>query len=102
MVSLPVSKFYELGIKASFEKAYRLQEVGEMFGNGYTVIANLDLKPESSKNVNIGAFFGFTFSKHHRFFGGFMVFRNANDFIYSVVYKSNSSVSRYENTSKVR
>lgn len=92
----------DLGIKASFEKAYRLQEVGEMFGNGYTVIANLDLKPESSKNVNIGAFYGFTFNKHKLFIEGSWFYRNANDFIYSVVYKSNSSVSRYENTSKVK
>ncbi|GLU57148.1 TonB-dependent receptor [Dyadobacter frigoris] len=92
----------DLGVKASFEKAYRLQEVGEMFGNGYTVIANLDLKPESSKNVNIGAFYGFTMNKHKLFIEGSWFYRNANDFIYAVVYKSNSSVSRYENTSKVK
>lgn len=92
----------DLGIKASFEKAYRLQEVGEMFGNGYTVIANLDLKPESSHNVNVGAYYGFTVNKHKLFIEGSWFYRNANDFIYAVVYKSNSSVSRYENTSKVK
>ncbi|MDQ6480029.1 carboxypeptidase-like regulatory domain-containing protein [Dyadobacter sp. LHD-138] len=92
----------DLGVKASYEKAYRLQEVGEMFGNGYTVIANLDLKPESSHNVNIGAYYGFTINKHKLFIEGSWFYRNANDFIYSVVYKSNSSVSRYENTSKVK
>ncbi|WP_229253841.1 TonB-dependent receptor [Dyadobacter sp. NIV53] len=92
----------DLGVKASFEKAYRLQEVGEMFGNGYTVIANLDLKPESSQNVNLGAYYGFTVNKHKLFIEGSWFYRNANDFIYAVVYKSNSSVSRYENTSKVK
>ena len=92
----------DLGVKASFEKAYRLQEVGEMFGNGYTVIANLDLKPESSHNLNIGAYYGWAVNKHKLFIEGSWFYRNANDFIYSVVYKSNSSVSRYENTSKVK
>ena len=92
----------DLGVKASFEKAYRLQEVGEMFGNGYTVIANLDLKPESSHNLNIGAYYGITVDKHKLFVEGSWFYRNANDFIYAVVYKSNSSVSRYENTSKVK
>ena len=92
----------DLGLKASFEKAYRLQEVGEMFGNGYTVVANLDLKPESSRNVNIGAYYGFNLDKHRFFIEGSWFYRNANDFIYAVVYKSNSSVSRYENTSKVK
>lgn len=92
----------DIGIKASFEKAYRLQEVGEMFGNGYTVVANLDLKPESSHNLNIGAYYGFRYNKHRLFFEGSWFYRNANDFIYAVVYKSNSSVSRYENTSNVK
>lgn len=92
----------ELGVKASFEKAYRLQEVGEMFGNGYTVVANLDLKPESSKNLNIGAYYGLRINKHKLFIEGSWFYRDANDFIYAVVYKSNSSVSRYENTSKVK
>lgn len=92
----------DIGIKASFEKAYRLQEVGEMFGNGYTVVANLDLKPESSHNLNIGAYYGVRYNKHRLFFEGSWFYRNANDFIYAVVYKSNSSVSRYENTSNVK
>lgn len=89
------------GLKASFEQAYRLQDVGELFGNGFTVIANPDLKPESSRNVNLGGYWGKR-SGQHRFFAeasGF--YRDAKDFIYTVVYQSNSSVSRYENTSKV-
>lgn len=92
----------ELGVKVSYEKAYRLQEVGEMFGNGYTIVANLDLKPESSKNFNVGAYYGWRVQKHRLFIEGSWFYRNANDFIYNVVYQSNSSVSRYENTSKVK
>lgn len=92
----------ELGVKFSYEKAYRLQEVGEMFGNGYTVVANLDLKPESSQNLNVGAYYGVRINKHKFFVEGSWFYRRANDFIYSVVYQSNSSVSRFENTSKVK
>jgi outer membrane receptor protein involved in Fe transport len=92
----------DLGVKFSYEKAYRLQEVGEMFGNGYTVVANLDLKPESSNNLNVGAYYGFRVNKHRLFVEGSWFYRNANDFIYAVVYQSNSSVSRFENTSKVK
>lgn len=90
------------GIKASYEQAYRLQEVGEMFGNGYTVVANLDLKPESSQNVNIGGFYGHRVNRHRFFAEAAWFFRDAKDFIYSVVYQTGSSISRFENTSKVR
>ena len=90
------------GIKASYEKAYRLQDVAEMFGNGYTVVANLDLKPESSHNLNVGGFIGHRSNRHRFFAEASWFFRDAKDFIYSVVYQSNASVSRYENTSKVR
>ncbi|WP_229243995.1 TonB-dependent receptor [Emticicia sp. CRIBPO] len=92
----------DLGVKVSYEKAYRLQEVGEMFGNGYTVVANLELKPESSQNFNLGAYYGFRVNKHKVFLEVSWFYRQANDFIYSVVYRSNSSVSRFENTSKVK
>lgn len=91
-----------IGVKASYERSYRLQEVGEMFGNGYTIIANLDLKPEASHNVNVGAFLNKRVQKHHFFAEASWFFRDASDFIYAVVYQSNRAVSRYANTSKVR
>ncbi|WP_423737352.1 TonB-dependent receptor domain-containing protein [Chitinophaga caseinilytica] len=92
----------DFGVKASYEKAYRLPEVSEMFGNGYDQIANPLLKPESSHNVNLGAYYG-TQRGNSRFYaegGGF--FRDAVDFIFPKTYQSNSQVIRYENTSKVR
>ncbi|GAA3627387.1 TonB-dependent receptor [Flavivirga jejuensis] len=89
------------GLKASYEKAYRLQEVGELFGNGYTVIANNELKPENSHNFNLGLFYGINWNSNSLFFetGGFL--RDAENFIAPVVYLSNSQIIRYENTSKV-
>ncbi|HEY9258636.1 TonB-dependent receptor [Chitinophaga sp.] len=91
-----------LGVKASVEKAYRLQEVGEVFGNGSTEIGNPALKPEHSTNVNAGAYYSIQKGQHRIFAeaGGF--YRNAADFIYAVVYQSNASMSQYLNTSKVR
>lgn len=41
-------------IKLGFEKTYRLPEGYEMFGNGLGLLPNLSIKPEESKNFNIG------------------------------------------------
>lgn len=89
------------GIKASFEKAYRLQRVDEVFGNGYSIVANPKLIPEHSNNFNVGGYWKNEGENHHFFIetGGY--FRNAKGFISPVVYQSNSQISRYENTSNV-
>lgn len=92
----------DFGVKASYEKAYRIPEVGEMFGNGYDQIANPLLKPESSNNVNLGAYYGKQLGDHRFFAEGGGFFRDAADFIYAKTYQSNSQVIRYENTSKVK
>ncbi|NMH87234.1 TonB-dependent receptor [Flavivirga algicola] len=88
------------GLKASYEKAYRLQEVGELFGNGYTVVSNSDLGPESSNNYNLGLFYGANFKNQSLFFETSAFIRDAENFIAPVAYQSNSRVIRYENTSK--
>ncbi|MEP2276102.1 MAG: TonB-dependent receptor [Reichenbachiella sp.] len=43
-----------LQLKASFEKAFRFPESGEMYGDGLNVIPNPTLQPETSYNYNIG------------------------------------------------
>lgn len=90
-----------IGVKASYEKAYRLQRVDEVFGNGYSVVANPALKPENSNNYNVGAYWKNEAENHHFFVetGGYL--RNAKGFISAVVYQSNSQISRFENTSNV-
>ncbi len=90
-----------IGIKASYEKAYRLQRVDEVFGNGYSVVANPGLKPESSNNYNVGGYWKNDAVDHHFFVetGGYL--RKAKDFIFSKVYQSNSQISRFENTSNI-
>jgi outer membrane receptor protein involved in Fe transport len=87
----------ELGVKASFEHSYRLQEAEEMFGNGYMTAPNLDLKPEGSDNINIGIFYGKHFGKHSFFTEASWFYRNADDFIYYV-----PASKRYENKASVK
>jgi hypothetical protein len=42
-------------LKASYEWATRLPRPDEVFGDGMRVTSNLDLKPETSHNANLGA-----------------------------------------------
>lgn len=92
----------ELGVKLSYEKAFRLQEVDEVFGDGLNVQPNPDLRPEHSDNINIGAYYGKTIREKHRFYieaSGF--YRNAVDFIYPVP-DQRSKALKNENKSSVR
>ena len=91
----------QLGVKASFEKAYRLPETEEVFGNGLNTVPSPDLKPEKSNNFNLGLFNSLSFKKHKLFVeaGGF--FRNATDFIFKIPGEKNRTY-RYDNKSSVR
>ena len=84
------------GIKASYEHAYRLQEGEELFGNGIDVTSNINLKPENSDNINVGAFYNFELSQQHHFtLEGSYFYRNAKDFIYFI--PSGGIYSMYNN-----
>lgn len=72
-----------LGIKASYEHAYRLQEAEEMFGDGLNLQPNLSLRPEKSDNINLGAFYNFQINKHAFYVEASGFYRNAKDFIYA-------------------
>ena len=50
--------------KTSFELGYRLFEPEEIFGNGISIDANPELKPETSKNINFGLHFNPHFGNH--------------------------------------
>ena len=92
------------GIKASYEKTYRLQSPEELLGNGVTLIPNFNLKPENSDNFNIGSFYGAEFGKneqHKLFLEAGWFHRDARDFIYAVVY-DDIGLSQYKNVSNVQ
>lgn len=92
----------ETGVKASFEKAYRLQEVDEVFGDGLNLQPNPDLRPEHSNNFNLGAYSGHTLKQKHRFYLEASAFyRNAVDFIYPVP-DQRSKALKNENKASVR
>jgi len=46
-------------VRASYENTYRLPEQHELFGDNSFIVANYELEPEESQNIN----FGYTFSK---------------------------------------
>lgn len=87
------------GVKGSFEYAYRLQEITEMFGNGVDIISNLDLKPESSYNGNIGTYYTHESGKHKFTVEASGFYRDAQNFILMI---PSGSVSQYLNVAKVR
>lgn len=71
-----------LQAKASFEKSYRLPEPEELFGDMVNLQGNLDLKPESSFNYNVGVSSWRQLNAEHRLdisANGF--YRDAKDFI---------------------
>lgn len=68
--------------KASFEKSYRLPEPEELFGDMVNLQGNLDLKPETSFNYNVGVSIWKQLNSDHRLdvsANGF--YRDAKDFI---------------------
>lgn len=45
----------ELLVRASFERAFRMPQPAEIFGNGLTIAANSRLRPEQANNLNVSA-----------------------------------------------
>lgn len=72
-----------IGIKASFEHAYRLPSLTELYGNRVEIIGNPNLKPESSDNYNLGLYFNRKLGKGRIWAEASTYYRDANDFITS-------------------
>lgn len=71
-----------LQLKASYEKARRLPENNELFGDIDLLSPNQNLLPESSDNINIGGNYNFSIDKNHRFsIDATYLHRGAADFI---------------------
>ena len=53
-----------LQVKVSYEKAYRLPTIEEMFGDEDLEMGDIGIKPESSDNLNLNLSYNKTFGKH--------------------------------------
>lgn len=95
-----VYKFgHNSGVKASYEHTYRLQDVNEVYGDGYQVLNNMDLQPEASDNINVGGFYGGYHGRQDWFFEASAFYRSAKGFIYANQYDNNQL--QYQNLSNV-
>lgn len=90
----------KLQAKFSYEKAYRLPESTEMFGDGLNQLRNPDLKPESSNNANFGFIFEQNLKEHTIFLEGNFIYRDTKDFILKDLTEA-SAVTGYKNMGKV-
>ena len=91
----------ELALKLSYEHSVRLPLARELLGNGTTIYPNIALKPESSNNVNLGAFGTMLLAPEHMLYyevNGF--YRDVNDYIYAVISES-EGMMQYDNVSSV-
>lgn len=70
-----------LQAKLSYEKAYRLPTIEEMFGNEDLEMGDLGIKPEKSDNVNLNISYNKTLGKHGVYVEGGLIYRNTNDYI---------------------
>lgn len=90
----------KLQAKISYEKAYRLPEATEMFGDGLIQQRNPDLKPESSNNANFGLIFEHQLKEHTLFLETNFIYRDTKDFILKDLTKA-SAITGYKNLGKV-
>lgn len=90
----------DLGLKGSFERSYRLVEPQEIFGDGVAVTSNMNLKPETSDNVNVGFYYSHHWGEHAFRIEGAGYIRDTKDFIFTVPNLYNSTF-KYENLSNI-
>lgn len=82
----------DLQVKASYERANRMPEAMEIFGDLENQEGNPSLRPEQSHNVNLGVSYNFPVGAGDRvLLTGNAVYRHSNNFIYN---RLNSNQSR--------
>ena len=70
-----------LQTKLSYEKAYRLPTIEEMFGDEDLESGNISIRPENSNNINVNLSYTKTFGKHSVYVEGGFIYRNTQDYI---------------------
>ncbi len=97
--------FMPLGfqMKASYEKAYRLPTIEEMFGDEDLEVGDMTLKPESSHNVNLNLSYNATFGKNIIYVEAGLIYRDTRDYIQRniLALSGGKSAATYVNYGKV-
>lgn len=68
-------------LKGSYEKAYRLPTIEEMFGDEDLEVGAMTLRPENSRNTNLSLSYTLTRGRHSLFAEGGAVVRDTRDYI---------------------
>ena len=92
-----------LQLKASYEKAYRLPTIEEMFGDEDLEVGDMSLKPESSHNVNLNLSYNATFGSNSIYVEAGFVYRDTRDYIQRniLALSGGKSAATYVNYGKV-
>ncbi|MEM9990828.1 MAG: TonB-dependent receptor, partial [Bacteroidota bacterium] len=89
----------QLFVRASYESALRVPTFTQFFGNGANILSNVELKAESSDNVNVGL------SYNSKGRAGLQYGCSANGFLRAqndIIYLTNDLFQQYKNAEEVR
>lgn len=94
----------DLQAKLSYEKAYRLPTIEEMFGDEDLESGSTTIRPENSDNINLNLSYSRTFGKHAIYLEGGFVYRDTKDYIQRNVQdlSGGKEAATYTNYGKVR
>ena len=93
-----------LQAKLSYERAYRLPTVEEMFGDEDLETGSVTLRPESSHNVNVNLSYHKTLGRHSLYAEAGIIYRDTKDYIQRSIAElsGNREGAFYENYGKVK
>lgn len=97
--------FMPLGfqLKASYEKAYRLPTIEEMFGDEDLEVGDISLRPESSHNINLNLSCNVNFGNNIVYVEAGYIYRDTRDYIQRniLALSGGKSAATYVNYGKV-
>ena len=97
--------FMPLGfqLKASYEKAYRLPTIEEMFGDEDLEVGDISLRPEESHNVNLNLSYNENFGSNILYVEAGFIYRDTRDYIQRniLALSGGKSAATYVNYGKV-
>ncbi len=71
----------ELQVKLSYEKAYRLPTIEEMFGDEDLESGDIGIRPENSNNLNLNLSYSAKLDDHSVYAEGSLIYRDTRDYI---------------------